>query len=69
MARYAIEIKNQNLDLITLLNHGVTPLVEGNTFFVFDATLDSEVPNKIVTEEELISSEEFATSIIVYNLK
>ncbi len=69
MHRYAIEITAQDLDLITLLNQGVTPVVEDRTYFVFDATWNSEEPNQIVTEEELVSLDEFDFRPTIYRLK
>lgn len=57
MELYAIKIRKTDLALITLLNSGVTPLIESKpTYFVFDAAWNSEVPNQIVTETELINS-------------
>lgn len=54
MELYAIQIRKTDLPLITLLNSGVTPEIETKkTYFVFDATWNSEVPNEIVTEREL----------------
>lgn len=55
MNLYALKIRKSDIELLTLLNQGVTPKVEKNktTYLVFDATWNSEVPNKIVTEREL----------------
>lgn len=72
MHRYAILIQPKDLDLITLLNQGVTPAIEPKaTYFVFDAMWNSEVPNEIVSEEELIEHGAFedATSPIIYRLE
>jgi len=72
MHLYAIQVQAKDLDLITLLNQGVTPAIEAKpTYFVFDATWNSEVPNEIVTEEELIlrGSFEHATAPILYRLE
>ena len=50
----AIRIVTPNLELITLLNQGVTPQVETpKTYFVFDPEWNSEVTNEIVTERQL----------------
>ncbi len=49
----AIRIVTPNLELITLLNQGVTPQVESpKTYFVFDPEWNSEVHNEIVTERQ-----------------
>jgi hypothetical protein len=72
MHRYAILIQAKDLDLITLLNQGVTPAIEAKpTYFVFDAEWNTEVPNEIVTEEELIEHGAFedATRPIVYRME
>jgi hypothetical protein len=54
MEMYAIKIQKSQLPLITFLNGGVTPDIEKKTtYLVFDAVLDSNVPNEIVTEREL----------------
>lgn len=55
MKLYAIKVHEDNLELITLLNSGSTPEVEQPTgTFVFDATWNSDVPNEIVTFDELV---------------
>jgi hypothetical protein len=72
MHRYAILIQAKDLDLITLLNRGVTPAIEEKpTYFVFDATWNTTLLNQIVTEEELLKRGAFedATSPIVYRLE
>lgn len=72
MDLYAIEILRQDLPLITLLNQGVTPQIEAKpTWFVFDATWNSEVPNQIVSEEELLKRDafEYATRPTIYRIK
>lgn len=53
MKLYAIQIQKSHLELITLLNQGVTPQIEKKkTYFIFDATWNSDVPSEIVTERE-----------------
>ena len=60
MELYALQIRKSDLALLTLLNNGVTPQVEKQkTFLVFDATWNSDIPNRIVTEREL--SRDFPT--------
>jgi hypothetical protein len=55
MKLYAILITKFDIDLITFLNEGVTPEIEEKpTYFIFDATWNSDVPNEIVTEDELL---------------
>lgn len=57
MQLYAIKIRKSDLALITLLNAGVTPKVEKTeTYFVFDATWNSEVPNQIVTHRKFLTT-------------
>lgn len=54
MKLYALKIRKSDLELLTLLNGGVTPKIEKTpTYLVFDATWNSDVPSKIVTEREL----------------
>lgn len=56
MNLYAIKIRKTDLKLITLLNSGVTPKIEKKTtYFVFDAMWNTNVPNQIVTEQELFN--------------
>lgn len=72
MHLYAIQVQAKDLDLITLLNQGVSPALEAKpTYFVFDAEWNTEVPNEIVTEEELINRGTFdsATAPIIYRLE
>lgn len=60
MKLYAIKIRKSDLELITLLNGGVTPAVEKKpTYFIFDATW--KVPNKIVTEREFLANYEISS--------
>ena len=63
MKLYAIKIRKSDLELITLLNGGVTPAVEKKpTYFIFDATWNSDVPNEIVTEREFYNRFEIKTN-------
>jgi len=67
---YAIEIKKNSLALVTLLNQGVTPPIEKKkTYFIFDATWNSEVPNEIVTEKELLTHPFYQNSPLILKLK
>lgn len=55
MKLYALKIRKTDIALITLLNSGVTPEIEKkNTYFVFDATWNTDVPNKIISEREFL---------------
>lgn len=55
MHLYAIKVQKSHLAMIALLNNGVVPEVEKTTtWFIFDATWNSEVPNKIVTDREFL---------------
>jgi hypothetical protein len=57
MKLYGIKIQKSHLALIALLNAGVTPEIEKTpTWFIFDATWNSEVPNKIVTDREFLQT-------------
>jgi hypothetical protein len=53
--KYAIQITERNLDLITVLNGGVRPLVEEEkTFFLFDVDgPDSTTNPEIMNENDL----------------
>lgn len=53
--KYAIEIKESNLDLIEMLNGGVRPEIEGDTYFIF--TADKTTPNEISTEDNLYTED------------
>jgi len=53
MQLYALEIRKSDLALITLLNNGVTPKIEKTkTYFIFDATWDSEFVPQILTKRK-----------------
>lgn len=71
MKLYAIEIRKNSLELVTLLNQGVTPHVDKKrTWLLIDAEWNSEVPNKILTERELGQNYDlYATSPLVLRLK
>ncbi len=57
MKLYALQIRKSDLELIALLNNGVTPKVEKKkTFFIFDATWNSEFVPEIVTELGLMNT-------------
>ena len=63
MKLYALKIRNSDLELITLLNSGVTPEVPKTpTYFVFDATWNSDVPNQIMTERELLKTHDLKSN-------
>lgn len=54
MDLFAIPVTELTVPIIRLLNKGVAPQVEEDTtYFIFDATWNSDVPNKIVTEGDL----------------
>lgn len=62
MELYAIRITKSHLALIALLNEGVTPVVEKKpTWFVFDATWNSDIPNRILTEREFYNLGEISS--------
>lgn len=51
MKLYALKIRKSDLELLTILNGGVTPKIEKKTtYLVFDVT--NTVPNRIVTQNE-----------------
>lgn len=55
MAQYAIKIRKSDLDLLTLLNNGVTPEIESTTtYLIIDSDPVNAVPNEIVTEREFL---------------
>jgi hypothetical protein len=57
MKLYALKIRKSNLGLITLLNGGVEPKVEKKeSYFIFDATSNSDVPNVIVSGREFLQT-------------
>ena len=47
---YAMKIRKSNLDILTMLNEGVTPEIEKTTTYLIIRT---DAPNDIVTEREL----------------
>lgn len=58
MKLYAIKIRKTDLALITLLNGGVTPEIEKkSTYFIFDATWNTDYVPQIITQRELLSYE------------
>lgn len=51
MKLYALKIRKSDLALIALLNGGVTPKIEKKTtYFIFDATWNSDYVPQIITE-------------------
>jgi hypothetical protein len=57
MKLYALKIRKSDLGLITLLNGGVEPKVEKKeSYFIFDATWNSDVPNVIVSNREFLQT-------------
>lgn len=57
MPLYALEVRKVDLELIALLNAGVTPEVEKRpTYFIFDSAWNSDVPNQIVTKREFLQN-------------
>jgi len=67
---YAIEIVKRNFPLIGLLNNGVIPEIEKKkTYFIFDATWESEVANEIMTEKQLLKTYDIGKSPWVFRLK
>lgn len=66
---YAIEIQEKDLALITLLNQGVTPSIEEKTtWFIFDATWNSEFPNGIISEEAFLETYEAQSRPTIYRI-
>jgi len=56
--RYAIQIKEENLDLLEILNQGVRPAVEEDgrpSIFLF--TADKSTPGEIVHEDDLYDAD------------
>lgn len=61
MPLYALEVRKVDLELIALLNEGVTPEVEKSpTYFIFDSKWNSDVPNQIVTKREFYQNYEIS---------
>lgn len=68
----AIQITKTSQNLITLLNSGVVPEVAPNrkTYFVFDDTWNSDIPNEIVTERVLhVMMKKVMRGIPIYRFK
>lgn len=59
---YAIKIRKSDLALITMLNSGVTPLVQNNkTYYVFEVNEDGTAGHaEIISERELLSTRTIA---------
>lgn len=56
--RYAIQVKEENLDLLEYLNEGIRPEKEDDgrpSIFLF--TADEDTPNEIVLEDSLYDKE------------
>lgn len=56
--RYAIQVKEENLDLLEILNQGLRPAVEEDgrpSIFLFVA--DEDTPGEIVSEDSLYDVE------------
>lgn len=69
MKFYAILITEFDIELITLLNQGVAPKIEEEpTYFIFDASWNTKVPNEIVTEEEFLKKELEPHTTLLWNL-
>lgn len=61
MKLYAIKIQKSHLELLTILNGGVTPQIEKRTtYLIIDAT--ETIPNEIVTEREFYADPRFDIS-------
>jgi hypothetical protein len=71
MKLYAIEIRDEDLPLITHINHGILPYYVQSkpSYFVFDAESEIHGTERVVTEEELISEFEFVSRPHVIGLK
>lgn len=69
MALYAIEIQEKDLDLIAVLNNGVKPKIESETtWLLIDSSLDSDVPNRIVSEEVFLKEFEAQSTVYMYRV-
>ncbi len=69
MKLYAILIRKSDLELIALLNNGVTPKVEKEkTYFIFDATWNSEFVPMIVTELEFYNTYDISRRTLLLSL-
>ncbi len=71
MKLYALEIKKSDLALITLLNNGVTPKVEKvKTYFIFDATWNTDYVPQIITRREFMQTYDiYSNSPLLLRLK
>ena len=57
MQLYTLKVRKTDLALITLLNSGVPPKVEKKeTYFVFDATRNSDFVPQILTKREMYNT-------------
>ncbi len=58
MTRYAIRLREDNLDLIETLNDGIRPQIEEQeTYFVLETDASKECPNEIISEDALWNKE------------
>ena len=56
MPLYALEIREHDLELLTMLNDGVTPPVEKRTTYLILDVEPNSVSTKIVKERELLQN-------------
>lgn len=59
MNLFAIEISGASSALIALLNKGVIPPIKAKTYFVFDATWNSDMESKVMTQREMANTYDF----------
>ena len=72
MAKYAIEIREGNRDLITVLNQGTPVYVNPNkkpSYFVFESAWPHSFQNQVVTEEELLEHFETIDSQMIWTVE
>jgi hypothetical protein len=69
-AKYAIHIDEKNLDLITVLNNGVRPLVqEESTYFLFEVDGPKSTTNhEIKAEDDLYDEKGHAKGYLKFLL-
>lgn len=62
MAKYALRIEDDNLDLIEKLNDGIRPLPEDDmTHFIFETDESKGVPNEIMHEDDMYNDKGYCT--------
>lgn len=67
---HAIEITKKSAPIIALLNNGVVPETEKkSTYFIFDATWNSDFVPEIITQRDLANTYDLGKCPFIVSLK